>query len=110
MGAQALGELAGLQKLEVSQCNGVTEEGLLEGMPCWPALTHLHLDCLRFTTESVCTLVQVSPSTILPNPSHMHIAKQVGFCQQIWVASMLFRSSTLWCYARFAAVRKVNKR
>ncbi|KAL3149078.1 hypothetical protein ABBQ32_001921 [Trebouxia sp. C0010 RCD-2024] len=60
-GLLALGELAGLQKLEVSQCNGVTEEGLLEGMPCWPALTHLHLDCLRFTTESVCTLVQVAP-------------------------------------------------
>lgn len=60
-GTQALGEVTGLQRLEVSQCSGVTEEGLLELMPCWPALTHLNFDCLHLTAEHVGTLAKVPP-------------------------------------------------
>ena len=72
-GAQALGKVAGLQSLGVSQCSGVTGEGLLQLMPCWPALTRLTFNCLHLTADHVDTLVKVQPCHFCPCLGHSAI-------------------------------------
>lgn len=74
-GAQALGEVTGLQSLGVSQCSGVTGEGLLQLLPCWPALSRLNFNCLQLTADHVGTLVKVIPRPMLPRPNAPVCAK-----------------------------------
>ena len=57
---QALGGLGGLQRLGVSQCSGVSGEGLLQLLPSWPALTHLNFSCLHLAADHIEALVKVS--------------------------------------------------
>lgn len=51
--------MTGLQSLGVSQCSGVTGEGLLQLLPSWPALTRLSYNCLHLTADHVDTLIKV---------------------------------------------------
>lgn len=59
--AQALGGMTSLQSIGVSQCSGVTGDGLLELIPCWPALTRLTFNCLHLTADHIQTLIKVPP-------------------------------------------------
>ena len=65
---QALGGMTGLQSLGLSQCSGVTGEGLLQLLPSWPALTRLNHNCLHLTADHIDTLIKVWFLATAPGP------------------------------------------